>query len=221
MRDELAAKALFLTVAILSGCRIDTNNHGDNKNVKIATPFGGMQVKTDTGDVLGSIGLPAYPGATVVRNHKDDGKDENSSADVNMSFGSFQLKVKAVSYRTNDRPEDVLAFYKKAINRFGTPIQCDGKRTVGTPVRTAEGLTCDDQDRGNDGHVHIDNDDLHVSGSDDHAKYQLKAGSRKHQHIVDISPDAGGTKFGLVALDLPIDFNFGSNDKGRDNDGKQ
>jgi len=32
---------------------------------------------------------------------------------------------------------------------------------------------------------------------------ELKAGSKVHQHIVEIDPDGGGTKFGLVALELP------------------
>ena len=32
---------------------------------------------------------------------------------------------------------------------------------------------------------------------------ELKAGSKVHQHIVAIDPEGSGTKFGLIALDLP------------------
>ena len=56
-------------------------------------------------------------------------------------------------------------------------------------------------------------DDVTV-GSDAHSKLELKAGSKKHQHIVGIEPDGSGTKFGLVALDLPGHFSIGDGDKG-------
>ncbi len=210
MKTLLETGAAFLIAAavVLTGCSISTNKHGDSDNVKIATPFGGLQVKTDEADVLGGIGLPAYPGATLVRKEGND----NGSADINLSFGSFQLKVKAASYHTGDSPDKVLAFYRKGLGRYGNVIQCDGKHPVGGPIRTAEGLTCDD-----DTHTSVASSDsyskaVHIAGSDDNAKYQLKAGSRKHQHIVDINPEGAGTKFGLVALDLPTDFHFGRED---------
>ena len=64
--------------------------------MKVATPFGGVKVKTnDEGGVEG-IGLPVYPGAELVKKKDKD----NGSADVNLSFGRFQLRVKAASYRT-------------------------------------------------------------------------------------------------------------------------
>ena len=211
MRTFLYSVAAVALIA-LTGCNISKSDHGDRKDVKIDTPFGGLQVKTNDADVLGSIGLPAYPGATLVT--KDKGDD--GSADVNLSFGNFQLKVKAASFRTGDSPDKVLAFYKKGLGRFGNVIQCDGKHSVGAPTRTTEGLTCDD-----DTHTSASSSDsyskaVHISGSDDNAKYQLKAGSKKHQHIVDINPEGAGTKFGLVALDLPTDFHFG-----KDNDDKE
>jgi hypothetical protein len=62
---------------------------------------------------------------------------------------------------------------------------------VGEPTHTAEGLTCDNDNK----HVVIDDN---VS-----RKMELKAGSRQHQHIVAIDPNGVGTKIGLVALDLP------------------
>jgi hypothetical protein len=38
---------------------------------------------------------------------------------------------------------------------------------------------------------------------------ELKTGSQQHQHIVALDPDGGGTKIGLVALDLPGKLSFG------------
>jgi hypothetical protein len=187
---------IIAATALMSGCRIESDKHGDNDNVKIATPFGGMTVKTNDAAVVDGLGLPVYPGADLVKKDKNNG-----AADVNMSFGSFQLRVKAASYRTTDSPDQVTAFYRKSLGRYGDVIQCQNDKPVGTPTRTAEGLTCDNN---KDNHVYVNDDE---SG-----KLELKAGSKQHQHIVAIDPDGNGTKFGLVALDLPGRISLGSGD---------
>jgi hypothetical protein len=200
MKQTIAA-GVMLTVALTCGCRVESDKHGDSDNVKIATPFGGMQVKTNEAAVLEEIGLPAYPGAELVKK-----KDKDSgSADVNFSFGDFKLRVKAASYRTGDSPDKVAAFYRKALGRYGDVIQCANKQAVGSPTRTAEGLTCDHE---KDGHVKVDGD---VTG-----KMELKAGSEQHQHIVALDPEGSGTKFGLVALDLPGHITFGDDKDSKD-----
>jgi hypothetical protein len=43
-------------------------------------------------------------------------------------------------------------------------------------------------------------------------KTELKTGSKQHQHIVAIEPEGSGTKFGLVALDLPGNLSIGDGD---------
>ena len=45
--------------------------------------------------------------------------------------------------------------------------------------------------------------EVNVDTDDDGGYGELKAGSRLHQHIVSIDQQGTGTKFGLVALDLP------------------
>ncbi len=207
----LPVAAIVVAVALMSGCRVESNKHGNGDDVKIATPFGGMSVKTDDANVAQSIGLPLYPGAVQVqKKDKDDHND--GSADINMSFGSFQLRVKAVSFTTSDSPDKVMAFYKSGLARFGTVIQCKDHRPIGTPTQTADGLDCSDDNRHNN-QVHVDDD---MSG-----KSELKAGSKQHQHIVAIDPQGTGTKFGLVALDLPGHLSFGDkgSDKSSDKDG--
>ena len=204
-----------LPITLMLGCRVESkkSESGNGDNVKIATPFGGMSVKTDDSDVVKSTGLPIYPGAVVTKKKsKDDHND--GAADINMSFGNFTLRVKAVSFTTPDPPDQVLAFYRKGLAHFGTVIQCKDHSAVGTPTRTPDGLTCSDDEK--DSHVHVDDD---MSG-----KMELKAGSKQHQHIVAIDPEGSGTKFGLVALDLPGHFSFGDkdSDKDKENDeGKQ
>ena len=195
--NQTAAVAMMIaTTALMNGCRIESDKHGDNDNVKIATPFGGMSVKTNDAAVVEGLGLQVYPGAELVKKDKNNG-----AADVNMSFGSFQLRVKAASYRTQDSPDQVTAFYRKALGRYGDVILCQNDKPVGSSTQTAEGLTCDNE-KGN--HISV-NDDM--SG-----KMELKAGSKLHQHIVAIDPEGNGTKFGLVALDLPGHLSFGDKD---------
>ena len=137
--NQTAAVAMMIAAtALMSGCRIESDKHGDNDNVKIATPFGGMSVKTNDAAVVEGLGLQVYPGAELVKKDKNNG-----AADVNMSFGSFQLRVKAASYRTTDSPDQVTTFYRKALGRFGDVIQCQNNKPVGSPTQTTEGLTCE------------------------------------------------------------------------------
>jgi hypothetical protein len=196
-QHKAVLSAVVTGMTMIGGCRIDSSKQGDHENVKIATPFGGVQVKTNDASVEQGLGLPVYPGAELVKKDKDKG-----SADVNLSFGKFQLRVKAASYRTPDSPDKVQAFYRNALKRYGTVIQCSHNKPIGTPNVTEEGLTCDN------GHgkpqVNVDSD---TSG-----KTELKAGSKQHQHIVAIDPEGSGTKFGVVALDLPGNITVGEDD---------
>jgi hypothetical protein len=199
MRAKLTVvMTMIVGAGLMSGCRIDSHKEGDNDNVKIATPFGGLQVKTNDA-VAEGIGLPTYPGATLVKKDKDNG-----AADVNLSFGNFHLRVKAASFRSTDSPDKVTAFYRNALKRYGDVIECSNNKAVGTTTRTAEGLTCD-----NDHETHITVDEEMSK------KMELKAGSKQHQHIVAIDPEGAGTKFGLVALDLPGHMSGG--DSGEEN----
>jgi len=196
---HLAVVGLTFSVLGVSGCRVSTDKQGDNENVSVATPFGGVKVKTNDAAGVQGIGLPVYPGANLVKKDKDKG-----SADVNLSFGKFQLRVKAASYRTTDDSDKVDAFYRDALKKYGTVITCKHDQPVGTPERTDQGLTCSDNDKKHRGEDKSD--------SDSNDKFELKAGSKQHQHIVGIESDGSGTKFGIVALDLPISFGDGESE---------
>ena len=179
--------------AWVSGCRVqvDKGANGEDKNVQVDTPFGGVHVNTDQ-TTAADLGLPDYPGAESVK-----GPDDHKSANVHMGFGEWELRVQAVSYATKDTREQVEAFYRKALGRYGDVITCDRNAAIGKPTVTSEGLTCEEK---NQGHVTVNNGDYHL-GSDN---YELKAGSERHQHIVAFeTPKDGETRFSLVALDLP------------------
>jgi|HubBroStandDraft_5_1064220.scaffolds.fasta_scaffold98243_2 hypothetical protein len=192
------AAVLGIGLAVLAGCsvHVDKDANGKEKKVQIDTPFGGVHVNTDQTSAS-DLGLPIYPGAQPVT---DD--DKHKSADVHLGFGEWQLRVKVVSYSSPDSREKVAAFYKNALTRFGDVITCNGNSPVGTPTVTREGLTCEDNEK--NGKVQLDDHDFKQD-------FQLKAGSKRHQHIVGFEDSKGGrTRFALVALDLP--GNLGNDD---------
>lgn len=223
MLRNLLGIGLSLTLAAsLAGCRVnvDKDKNGEDKHVQIDTPFGGLHV--NSGSVTASdLGLPAYPGAQVVT---DD--EKHKSADVHMGFGEWQLRIRAVTYSTSDDAGKVADFYKKALARYGDVLTCKDKQPIGTPTKTAEGLTCaDDSSKGVN--VNINSDDnkkgFSVTSGDDKSKgshysihegLELKAGSKRHQHIVGVQDkqEDGKTMFAMVALDLPA----GGSEKGSD-----
>lgn len=197
MSNRLVYAAVWLATAVLltgaSGCRVqvDKGADGSDKNVRVDTPFGGVHVNTDE-TTASDLGLPAYPGAQIIRD-----KDNDKSADVNLGFGEWTLRVKAVNYSTPDSQDKVEAFYKKAMAQYGDVIVCNKNVAVGQPAETSEGLSCNDRDkkgaRVQVGEAKTDSDGL-----------ELKAGSERHQHVVGFQTPAGGqTRFSLVAIDLP------------------
>lgn len=187
MRGRFAMVTLSALLAFSAGCSVsvDKNKNGDDKNVKIDTPLGGVHVTSEETSAA-DVGLPVYPGA-----HLSEQKNGDKSADIHFGFGDWQFRLKVVKYKSDDPSDQILAFYKKALGRYGDVIQCNGQNPVGTPVVTREGLTCSDSDN------------QHPDVKIDSAQ-SLKAGSKRHQHIVGIEKNDGpGTVFSLVEIDLP------------------
>lgn len=209
----------LVVAASLAGCRVnvDKGTNGEDKKVQVETPFGGIHVNTDQ-TTASDLGLPVYPGAQIVTND-----EKHKSADVHMGFGEWQLRVRAVSYSTTDDGDKVAEFYKKALARYGDVLTCKNKQPIGMPTTTSQGLTCAD-DSGKGVNVHIDDDDtkkgLRVDSDHKgntyniHDGLELKAGSKRHQHIVGVqdAKENGKTLFEMVALDLP----GSGSDKGTD-----
>jgi hypothetical protein len=192
------AAALLAGLALLAGVtgcfrvHVDKDANGEDKNVQVDTPFGGVHVNTDQTSAA-DLGLPVYPGAQPIK-----GDDKHKSADVHLGFGEWELRIRAASYGSADSEDKVTSFYKKALGKYGDVITCHGHSAVGMPTETSQGLTCSDDN--NSGNVKIDAKDYGTGGNGT----ELKAGSKRHQHIVGIeNPEGGQTRFALVALDLP------------------
>jgi hypothetical protein len=193
MKDGVVGfTVLAALVAGVAGCKVEVNKSGDSgrDNVKIATPFGGIAVNQDQATAA-ELGLPSYPGA--VQTKQGNGSE---SAKIDMDFGSMHMRVKVAHYISQDSKDDILAFYRKSLGRYGDVIECAGGKPVG-PATTSAGLTCDSS-----GHEH--------AGSEGKRnELELKAGSSRHQHLV-VFPDKSSspTDFTLIALDLPHGFDL-------------
>lgn len=183
----LPAAFLLGTLLAAAGChvQVDKAANGEDKNVKIDTPLGGLHVRADQTSAV-DLGLPVYPGAQIAPDREGD-----KSADVHLGFGQFQLRVKVVTYQTTDAHDKVLAFYKNAMGRFGDVLTCDGNRPVGSPTVTSEGLTCSE-----DAKVQLHGNDLE--------DFNLRAGSRRHQHILTLKNNGAETQFSMIELQLPM-----------------
>jgi hypothetical protein len=190
MKPKLPHLLIAAAALLLAGCNVSSNKNSHGDNVQMRTPFGDMHIKTSDDANLAGIGLTPYPGAVPVKD--DNGKDKEA-ADINLNFGDFHLGVRAASFQSSDSPDKVEAFYRKDMARYGDVLKCRDDQPVGQPTRTAEGLTCND-----------DHNRHEIQVSDDHNEVELRAGSPGHFHIVGITSKGGGTKIGLIALDLPV-----------------
>ena len=196
---SIAALSVGVLLFAVSGCSVNEHKNGDAENVHLHTPIGGLDVRTNSAAGI-DVGLPVYPGAVATGDH---GKD-SGAADIHMSFGKWQLHVKAAEYKSKDPEFKVVAFYKKAMASYGDVLTCKDKKPVGQPVATSQGLTC-----ANDHEYDVSMD---AQSSKNHVEFgtpkisgdiKLLAGSPENQHIIEFTPTSDGTKFSIVSVQLP------------------
>src|SRR5438067_11483741 len=113
---RLSLFAAMVVVVIATACSVSVkkDDNGQDKNVDISTPFGGIHVN-ENADVR-DTGLPVYPGARP--KEKSDSGDEKS-ANVDISTSAFGLKVVAVEYQSDDAPDKLVSYYQYELKKFG------------------------------------------------------------------------------------------------------
>src|SRR5216684_4237187 len=102
MRTRLPGfSVIAAALLLLAACSVNVkkDNNGEDKNVDITTPFGGIHVNNDAN--ARDTGLPVYPGARL---KPKNGDHDEKSANVNISAGGYGLKVVAIEYLTDDAP---------------------------------------------------------------------------------------------------------------------
>jgi hypothetical protein len=127
------------------------------------------------------VRLPVYPGARV---HKDE-KEDSASVQMGMWGGRFGFKLAVMKMESNDAPEKVAEFYKKALAKYGAVLNCSDpsqKATAKDSDKSSNKLTCDD-------------DKLEKGGM------VFKAGTKEKQHVVAIQANGQGSLFQLVYVE--------------------
>jgi hypothetical protein len=126
------------------------------------------------------VGLPLYPGA---RRHKDDSND-SSALNMGLSGGSVGFKLFVLKMESTDTPEKVAAFYRKALAKYGTVLDCSNPSaaTSSGDDKSSKKLTCDDE-------------------KPKPNEISLKAGTKEKQHAVSVEPNGAGTTFQLVYIE--------------------
>jgi hypothetical protein len=136
-----------------------------------------------SGDATGQeVGLPIYPGAK----RRKDTSDESSALKLGLWAGSSGFKLVLLKLVSDDSPEKIAAFYRKALAEYGTVIDCGkpGAKSEKPASTTSTEIQCDD--------------DQEVE-----AGYALKAGTKQKQHLVAIERREGHSDISLVYLEAP------------------
>jgi hypothetical protein len=127
------------------------------------------------------VGLPLYPGA---RSQKDKSED-NPAAQLGLWGGGSGFKLAVLKLESNDAPEKVGAFYRKALSKYGKVVDCsDSSKVTGEEKKgnSSKELDCEDE-------------------QPDSGELVLKAGTKEEQHVVGIKANAGLTVFQLVYVE--------------------
>lgn len=141
-----------------------------------------------------AIGLPVYPGAKLAVKHGND----DAAFDISFEFGDTHLRMEGISYDSDDSPDRVLEFYRKALSRYGDVLECDHGRAVGNLSVTSSGLRCSDKKGG---------ENVNFNGRLDSSKdHDLRAGSPNEFRIAGIDGSyIKSCRFVIMYLKTPKD----------------
>ena len=129
------------------------------------------------------VGLPIYPGA---RPHKDK-SDDSSALQMGLWGASSGFKLVVLKLESDDSPEKVAAFYRKALTKYGQVLDCSNASAESTDKagsKSSSKLECE-------------------SDRPEHGGFTLKSGTKEKQHAVGIQPNAGHSLFQLVYVETP------------------
>lgn len=176
---KITLTVIAAAVLLAAACSINVKKekNGEDKQVDINTPMGGIHVSK--GADPQDVGIAIYPGARL-KEKESNGSDK--SANVNISGFGYGLKVVALEYETNDAPSKVVAYYQDQLKKYGNVLLC---HTMHLDVDTSL--------KDNDSGSH----ELTCEGSAG-MDIELKVGTKENQHIVAVEPQGSGSTFSLV-----------------------
>jgi hypothetical protein len=124
------------------------------------------------------VGLAIYPGS---KPHKEK-DDDSTSANLGLWGGGSGFKLAVLKMETTDSPTKVAEYYKKALAKYGTVLDCSKssrKPEDSEKDESSKVLTCGD-------------DKAEAGG------LLFKSGTKDKQHIVGIQALGSGTFYQLV-----------------------
>jgi len=130
------------------------------------------------------VGLPLYPGA---RPHKEN-SDDSSAVQLGLWGGGSGFKLVVLKLESNDAPEKVATFYRKALGKYGRVWNCADSAKAAAELEKKDSpndLDCQE--------------DKPESG-----ETVLKAGTKAKQHVVGIKPAGGLSIIQLVYVEAPV-----------------
>jgi hypothetical protein len=163
-----------LWMALLTAPRLAAQNQHDSRNQD------GIGFNLNKGADAKDVGLPWYPGA---RRHPES-KDDSSSVQMGLWGGSTDFRLAALELDSNDSPDKVTAYYRKALSKYGIVLECPGGNTPHEEQdksKKSEELECD-------------------SDKPEKGELELKAGTKEEQHIVGVQKEGTETRIKLVYL---------------------
>ncbi|GAC1659236.1 MAG: hypothetical protein NVS9B15_21500 [Acidobacteriaceae bacterium] len=191
MNSRIISGTLVLGSLLIAGCSSHESGDKNNKKVDIQTPMGSLNVKENEAADPKATGITQYPGA-VQTSDSEHGNDK--SANVNLSFGGFGLKVAAANFHSDDPQQKVMDFYKSDLSKYGKVLVCDAeaRRNAPVPDKDSDILTCSDKSGRR----------TQIQEGTDSADTVLKAGTQHRQHIVAFKPSSKGTRFATVFVEI-------------------
>jgi hypothetical protein len=168
---------LILVVAVVVSPTVllaqdQTRSSSEKHKIVVETDSGRYGVGAEKLDPK-QLGVAIYPGAKV-----DKSEDDSSDASLSLDWGEDSTRLYLQNYITSDSADKVLAFYRKQLSKYGEVLECrNGKPVSGVPTQ----LKCD--------------------SNKDRDRTELKAGTERKQHMVGVTPTAGGAQFEVVYLD--------------------
>jgi len=123
------------------------------------------------------VGLPVYTGA---KPHKDE-KNDSPSVQMGIWGSTFGFKLAVMKLESNDAPEKIAEFYKKALAKYGVVLNCS-EPSQKPSAKDSNKLDCGDDKPEKGGLL-------------------FKAGTKEKQHLVAIQANGQGSLFQLVYVE--------------------
>jgi hypothetical protein len=130
-----------------------------------------------------AVGLPVYPGA---RPHQDQ-SDDTPKFQLGLWGGTKGFNLVVLKLESNDSPDKITRFYRKALGKYGKVLTCIGSAEISDAQENADSageLNCQDD-------------------HPDRGETVLKAGTKEQLHLFSMKPEGGVSVFQLVYVQVP------------------